>query len=210
MVNNFSKCLSRTEGVHLPPKTSDSASFAAGHEAQPYVGVSKPAPVFLNQGSNGQEWPVSIPYNFTEGVKPLPYKLFRRTEGVHLPPNTSASASFAAGRKAQPHGGFLNPPLDFSIKVQMVRNGQCPFPTKVWKGTSPFPTILFLRLRQASTLQIPLIRFPNYPFTAPAIIPRTKYFCSAKKTIIGRSMERNAAAVSRCQPAPSEVTMLLI
>ena len=59
--------LCRTEGVHLPPKTSDSASFAAGHEAQPYVGVSKPAPVFLNQGSNGQEWPVSIPYKGMEG-----------------------------------------------------------------------------------------------------------------------------------------------
>ena len=91
MVNNFSKCLSRTEGVHLPPKTSASASFAAGHEAQPYVGVSKPAPVFLNQGSNGQEWPVSIPYNFTEGVKPLPYDIVPEVEAGLNPSNPAYS-----------------------------------------------------------------------------------------------------------------------
>jgi hypothetical protein len=50
----------------------------------------------------------------------------------------------------------------------------------------------------------------TYPFTAPANRPRTKKRCRLKKTIIGRMIETNAAAVSRCQPAPNELTMLLI
>ena len=50
----------------------------------------------------------------------------------------------------------------------------------------------------------------DYPFTAPASMPRTKKRCRAKKMIMGRIIDIKAAAVSRCQPAPSEVTMLLI
>ena len=44
------------------------------------------------------------------------------------------------------------------------------------------------------------------PFTAPAVSPRTKYFCRAKKTMSGNAIEMNAAAVSRCQFSPREPT----
>jgi hypothetical protein len=50
----------------------------------------------------------------------------------------------------------------------------------------------------------------NYPFTDPDSSPLTKNLCSAKKITIGSAMEINAAAVSKCQPLPSDVTMLLI
>ena len=37
-----------------------------------------------------------------------------------------------------------------------------------------------------------------------------KNLCKAKKMIKGRIIDKNAAAVSRCHPLPSEVTILLI
>ncbi len=49
-----------------------------------------------------------------------------------------------------------------------------------------------------------------YPFTAPARMPSTKYFCSAKNTMSGNTIERNAAAVSRCHSLPNELTSELI
>src|SRR4029453_14158550 len=46
------------------------------------------------------------------------------------------------------------------------------------------------------------------PLTAPAVSPRTKYFCSEKNTINGSAMEMNAADVSSCQFSPREPTRL--
>ena len=40
------------------------------------------------------------------------------------------------------------------------------------------------------------------PLTAPAVSPRTKYFCSEKNTRSGSAIEMNAAAVRRCQFSP--------
>lgn len=54
-----------------------------------------------------------------------------------------------------------------------------------------------------------LFAFPDYPFTDPARIPRTKYLCREKNTIKGRSIDTNAAAVSRCQFWPIEFIRLL-
>ncbi len=44
------------------------------------------------------------------------------------------------------------------------------------------------------------------PLTAPAVSPRTKYFCSEKNTTSGNAIEMNAAAVSRCQFSPRAPT----
>src|SRR5919106_515065 len=42
----------------------------------------------------------------------------------------------------------------------------------------------------------------HHPLTAPAVRPRTKYFCSEKNTTSGSDIEMNAAAVSTCQSSP--------
>ena len=42
------------------------------------------------------------------------------------------------------------------------------------------------------------------PFTAPPVMPRTKYRCREKKTTTGRSIVRNAAAMRYCHSPPSE------
>ena len=47
----------------------------------------------------------------------------------------------------------------------------------------------------------------DQPFTEPASNLRTKQRCNAKKTNIGNAMAMNAAAVNRCQPLPSDVTV---
>ena len=47
----------------------------------------------------------------------------------------------------------------------------------------------------------------DQPFAEPASDLRTKQRCNAKKTNIGNAMAMNAAAVNRCQPLPSDVTV---
>ena len=46
------------------------------------------------------------------------------------------------------------------------------------------------------------------PFTAPPVMPRTKYRWSDTKTMIGTIIETNAAAVRNCHPPPNDVVRL--
>src|SRR4029079_11537469 len=43
------------------------------------------------------------------------------------------------------------------------------------------------------------------PLPAPPVMPRTKYRCRLRNTMIGMTIEMNAAAVKYCQPPPNEV-----
>ena len=44
--------------------------------------------------------------------------------------------------------------------------------------------------------------FRVYPFTEPAVRPRTKYRCNEKNTTMGSTMEMNAAPGRRCSASP--------